>query len=204
MPVRIVLGFVAETVNELLAIDGQHEAAVNLIAPGQTSKLPAEAPPVAELHHTRERLSTREYEFPLISTMHTASSLLSGEEVAAWRGQPTRRVLPPPGEPLIPLRPLDTSALPGDTVEEVIKRRGSSRQFTGEALSFEQLSTMLTRSLQGIPADCLDAAGQLLSDLYLIVMAVDGFEAGASVLPQQRPTHVPPRRRPFLPTAPRP
>ena len=197
MPVKIVLGFVDEAINRLLAIDGQHEAAVNLIALGHTSKLPAEAPPVAPLHLPTERLSPREYEFPLISTMHTASSLLSGEEVAAWRGQPARRVLPPPGEPLIPLRPLDTPALPGDTVEEVIKKRGSSRQFTGEALSFEQLSTMLTRSLQGIPADCLDATGQLLSDLYLIVMAVDGLEAGTYVLHQEQQALEPLRRGDF-------
>ncbi len=178
MPVRIVLGFVDEAVNRLLDIDGQREAAVNLIALGHTSKPPPEAPPAAPLHLATERLSPREYEFPLIPTMHAASSLLTGEEVAAWRGQPVHRPFPPPNEPLIPLRPLDASALPGDTVEEVIKRRGSTRQFTGEALSFEQLSTMLTSSLQSIPADSLDATGQLMSDLYLIVMAVDGLEPG--------------------------
>ncbi len=186
VPVRIILGFVDETVNQLLAIDGRHEAAVNLIALGHTSKLPPEPPPVAPLHLSTQRLSPREYEFPLILTMHTASALLSGEEVAAWRGQPEHRALPPPKGPLIPLRPLDASALPGDTVEEVIKRRGSTRQFTREAISFEQLSTMLTRSLQSIPADCLDATGRLMSDLYLIVMAVDGLEAGTYVLQQEQ------------------
>jgi SagB-type dehydrogenase family enzyme len=187
MPVRIVLGFVDEAVNHLLAIDGQHEAAVNLIALGHTNKLPPESlPPVAPLHLSTQRLSPREYEFPLIPMMHAASSLLSGEEVAAWREQPTHRRLPPSNEPLIPLRPLDTSTLPNDSIEEVIKRRGSTRQFTTEAISFEQLSTMLVRSLQGIPADCLDTTGRLMSDLYLIAMAVDGLEAGTYVLHQQQ------------------
>src|SRR5713101_3765222 len=186
MPVRIVLGFVDEAVNGLLAIDGQHEAAVNLIALGHTSKLPLKAPPVAPLHLPTERLSPREYEFPLIPTMHTASSLLTRDEVADWRGPLAHRPLPPPNEPLIPLRSLDASALPGDTVEEVIKRRGSARQFSRETISFEQLSTMLTRSLQGIPADCLDARGQVMSDLYLIVTAVEGLEAGTYVLRQEQ------------------
>jgi SagB-type dehydrogenase family enzyme len=197
MPVRIVLGFVDEIVNRLLAIDGQREAAVNLIALGHTSKLPLEAPPVEPLHLPTQRLSSREYEFPLISMMHTASSLLTGEEVVAWRGQPAHRPLPPPNEPLIPLRPFDASALPGDTVEEVIKRRGSSRQFTREAISFEQLSTMLTCSLQGIPVDCLDATGQLMSDLYLIVTAVDGLAAGTYVLHQEQQALEPLKRGEF-------
>ncbi len=186
MPVRIVLGFVDETVNQLLDIDGQHEAAVNLIALGHTRKLLPKAPSVAPLHLPTERLSPREYEFPLIPTMHAASSLLTGEEVATWRGQPAHRPLPPANEPLIPLRPLEASALAGDTVEEVIKRRGSARQFSRETMPFEQLSTMLTRSLQGIPADCLDARGQVMSDLYLIVTAVEGLEAGTYVLRQEQ------------------
>jgi SagB-type dehydrogenase family enzyme len=197
MPVRIILGFVDETVNRLLDIDGQREAAVNLIALGHTSKLPPEAPPVAPLHLPTERLSPQEHEFLLIPMMQAASSLLSGEEVAVWRGQPVHRPLPPPNEPLIPLRPLDASALPGDTVEEVIKRRGSTRQFNREAISFEQLSTMLTRSLQGVPADCLDATGQLMSDLYLIVMAVDGLEAGTYILHQEEQALEPLKRGNF-------
>jgi SagB-type dehydrogenase family enzyme len=197
LPARIVLGFVDETVNQLLDIDGQHEAAVNLIALGHTSDLPSEAPPVVPLHLSTERLSPREYEFPLTPMMHAASSLLSGEEVAVWRGQPVHRPLPPPNEPLIALQPLNASALPSDTVEEVIKRRGSSRQFTGDAISFAQLSTMLTCSLQGILADCLDATGQLMSDLYLIVTAVDGLEAGTYVLHQKEQALEPLKRGNF-------
>src|SRR5260370_33197400 len=56
MPVRIVLGFVDETVNQLLAIDGQHEAAVNLIALDNTSTPPAAAPPVPPPHIPTQRL----------------------------------------------------------------------------------------------------------------------------------------------------
>jgi SagB-type dehydrogenase family enzyme len=197
IPARIVLGFVDETVNRLLDIDGQHEAAVNLIALGQTSEPSSEAPPVVPLHLSTRRLSPREYEFPLIPAMHAASSLLGGEEVAVWRGQPVHRPWPPANEPLIALQPLSTSVLPSDTVEEVIKRRGSSRQFTGNAISFEQLSTILTHSLRGIPADCLDATGQLMNDLYLIVTAVDGLEAGTYVLRQKEQALEPLRRGDF-------
>jgi SagB-type dehydrogenase family enzyme len=117
--------------------------------------------------------------------MHAASSLLNGEEVATMRGYIHRRQLPPHNEPLIPLQPLDTSDLPTDPVEKVIRRRGSTRQFTREAISFKQLSTMLTRSLQGIPTDCLFSTGLLVNDLYLIINAVDGLESGTYVLHQQ-------------------
>jgi SagB-type dehydrogenase family enzyme len=63
-------------------------------------------------------------------------------------------------------------------VEEVILRRGSTRQFARESITFAQLSTMLDRATRGIAADFI-APGELLNDLYLIVHAVDGLPAGA-------------------------
>lgn len=182
MPAKIILGFVDETVNQLLDIDGLHEAAINLIALGHTSQTPPAPPPIVPLHLPTERLSRQEHEFPLIPTMHAASSLQTPEEVATMHGYIYRKQLPPPNEPLIPLQPLATSDLPTDPVETVIKKRGSTRQFTRESISFAQLSTMLTHSLQGIPTDCFFPTGQLINDLYLIVNAVDGLEPGTYVL----------------------
>jgi SagB-type dehydrogenase family enzyme len=69
--------------------------------------------------------------------------------------------------------------MPQDTIEEVIVRRGSTRQFAREAITFTQLSTMLDRAARGINADFLDGAKPALSEMYLIVHAVDGLPPGA-------------------------
>lgn len=186
MPAKIILGFVDEQVNQLLDVTAQQEAAVTLIALGHTSKRPAEVPPVTPLHLPTVRLSVREHVFPLIHTIHTASSLTTGREVAAWRGLPAQRTLVSLTQPLLPLVPLTTTQLPEDSIEDVIKQRGSTRRFTREALSFEHLSTMLTRSLHSIPADCMEPVERPINDLYLIVNAVNGLESGTYVLHREQ------------------
>jgi SagB-type dehydrogenase family enzyme len=182
LPAKVVLGFVDELVNQLLDVDPQHEAAISLVALGRTTQLPSAAPQVLPLGLPTARLSPREVDYPAIWTMHAASSLASGEEVMAWRSSPSLSPLPPAKGPLIPLQPLDPSKLAGDPIEDVIRRRGSTRRFIREPIAFEQLSTMLACSIRGIPADCLDLTSEPLSDLYLIVNAVDGLPQGAYIL----------------------
>ena len=186
MPAKIVLGFVDKQVNQLLDINTQQEVAVSLIALGHTSKKPIESPPVLSLHLPTVRLSAHEHLFPLINTIQTATSLTLGSEVAAWRGLPAQRTLEAPSQPLMPLIPLASTQLPQDSIENVIQRRGSTRRFTREAISFEQLSTTLTRTMHSIPADCMEPVERPISDLYLIVNAVDGLEAGTYVLHREQ------------------
>lgn len=182
LPAKVVLGFVDEALNQLLDVDSQHEAAISLVALGHSSQLPPAAPTVLPLGLPTVRLSPREVDYPAIRAMHVASSLASREEVVNWRGSPFRGPLPPANGPLIPLQPLDPSKLPGDPIEAVIRRRGSTRRFAREPIAFEQLSTMLALSTRGIPADCLDLTSWPLGDPYLIVNAVDGLQPGAYVL----------------------
>lgn len=188
-PTNIVLGFVDENVNRLLDIDGQHEAAVNLLALGHTNQKAPSAPPVVPLHLPTTRLSKKEIEYPRIQEMHAASSLITEAEVAAWRSLPRipqDHSFASPQKPLIPLSPLPAPPLPNDPIEVVIRRRGSTRQFTQEPFSFEQLSTMLTHSLHGIPSDCFDPTGKSMSDLYFIVNAIDGLQSGTYMLHQEK------------------
>ncbi|HET8562771.1 MAG TPA: SagB/ThcOx family dehydrogenase, partial [Candidatus Binatia bacterium] len=70
------------------------------------------------------------------------------------------------------------SEIPPDSLEQVIQRRGSTRKFSREPISFTELSTMLHRSTRGVPLDCLQP-GAALNDLYLIVNAVEGLPSGA-------------------------
>ena len=75
---------------------------------------------------------------------------------------------------------------PRDTIEQVILRRGSTRKFAQASISLPQLSTMLDRATRGVLADFLDPAGSQLSQLYLIVHAVEDLEPGAYVFYRDR------------------
>lgn len=180
LPARLVLGFADEAVNRLLDVDARREAAVSLVALGRT-EAPPPAPPLAPLHLPVQPLSTREVRYSLIEMAHAASSLASGADAAAWRGQPAARTLPPSSEPLVPLTPLPPEALPSDPPEPVIRRRGSARRFARRPITAAQFATMLDRATRGIPADCLSDTGLALNDVYLIVHAVDGLAPGAYV-----------------------
>jgi SagB-type dehydrogenase family enzyme len=126
-------------------------------------------------------LSQNEIDYPDLGTMHEASSLESTEEVARWRGATPANRLAPSGGPLIPLRPLDEDERPRDLIEQVILRRGSSRKFARDPISFAIFSTILECATQGIPADFLDPPGSQINDLYIIVNSVEGLAAGSYV-----------------------
>jgi SagB-type dehydrogenase family enzyme len=113
--------------------------------------------------------------------MHEASSLDSAGEVKEWRGKTLPHDLPSIKGTTTPLQPLDDSSVPQDSIEQVISRRGSTRQFSREAITLAQLSTVLDRATRGIPTDFLDPTGAHLNDLYLIVNNVEGLAAGAYV-----------------------
>jgi SagB-type dehydrogenase family enzyme len=111
--------------------------------------------------------------------MHSASSLATADAVRSWREVHTPDAVAEPRGDLIPLAPLNESELPRDPIERVILRRGSSRRFVREPISFAQLSTMLERSTRGFPADFHNPASAQLNHMYLIVNAVDGRASGA-------------------------
>jgi SagB-type dehydrogenase family enzyme len=113
--------------------------------------------------------------------MHEASSFEHGEEVEAWRGRKLPRELPPPKGATTSLQQPDDASVPPDTIEKVISRRGSTRQFARDPITLPQLSLMLDRATRGIPSDFLDPLGSHLNDLYLVVNAVEGLAAGAYV-----------------------
>ncbi len=73
-----------------------------------------------------------------------------------------------------------------DSVEDVITRRGSTREFSRESITFAELSTMLDRATRGILTDFLGLEDESLNELYLIVHAVEGLPAGAYVYRRQQ------------------
>jgi SagB-type dehydrogenase family enzyme len=212
LPAKVVCGFVDATLNRLLDVDSQREVAFSLVALGHDSGLSARpAPPpqtapqalaeISPLGLETVPLSRDEIDYPLMREMHAASSLHSAEEVAAWReetapGHTEMRTaeiggtgttdFPPPAGPVIQLTPLSDAEMPRDPIEQVILRRGSSRQFARTPITLTQLSTMLDRATRGIPADFLNPFRSQLNHLCLIVHAVEGLEAGAYVFHRDR------------------
>jgi SagB-type dehydrogenase family enzyme len=116
--------------------------------------------------------------------LHEASSLGSEEEAALWREGAKAEIGKRKAETdengrVFSLKPLRDEQLPQDKIEEVIVRRGSTREFARDSITFAQLSTMLERATRGIAADFARDAEPSLNDLYLIVHAVDGLPSGA-------------------------
>lgn len=174
---RLVGGFVDDAVNRLLDLDVRREVALSLVALGAGEHVaPVEAP---ALDYEVRPLSEHEVSYPLMGRLHEASSLPSAGDVLAWRG----------GEASAPRG--SGSPLPaGASVEEVIRRRGSSRRFDARAsMSEAHLTAILRAATAPLDADYLqhdvpaargaDPAAPRLNNLYLIVHGVDGIEPGA-------------------------
>ena len=182
LPAKIVTGFVDSQVNALLDIDPSREVAFSMIAIGrQESTAPTKSPEISPLGLPVVGYSKEEIDYPAMRKMHEASSLESSAEVAAWRGKTPARELPASKGSMTSLQLPDDSKIPKDTIEQVISRRGSTRQFTRDPITLPQLSLMLERATEGIPADFLDSPGSHLNEIYLIVNSVVGLTAGAYV-----------------------
>ena len=180
LPARIVTGFVDSQVNELLSLDTKREVAFSLVSIGYQQATPSIPPKISPLNLPIVPYSKEEVDYPAMRKMHEASSLDSVSEVTAVRGKTPPNDAPPPKGTVTSLR-LPKDSIPEDSIEKVISRRGSTRQFSREPITLQQLSLMLDRATRGIPADFLDSTGSHLNDLYLIVNNVDGLAAGAYV-----------------------
>jgi len=187
IPAKVVIGFVDATANELLALDSNREAPLSMVALGNASPAAVSlSPQVEPMKFETVPLSKQEIDYPAMRAMHEASSLESEEEVVAWHAaaQQETAATKDDGEKearLFFLEPLGDDGVPRDTIEEVIQRRGSTREFSTDSISFAQLSTMLDRATHGISTDFLNQSEPSLNNLYLIVHAVDDLPSGAYV-----------------------
>ena len=181
VPAKVILGFADEQVNRLIDVDPQREAAVSLVALGDTAQLPPPAAPVVPIDAPAEPRSRSAIVYPAIQAMHQASSLRSGDEAAAWRSQPFSSPAPAIEGPQIPIQPVNLSESPADPIEPVIRRRGSSRRFSRAPIRYTELSKMIDLAARPISADYPKEPNVPLSTLYLIANAVEGLQSGAYV-----------------------
>jgi SagB-type dehydrogenase family enzyme len=190
VPAKVVVGFQDGLVNDLLGLHPVREGALTLTTLGNSAVKSEPSFRVAEpLICETMPLSKKEIDYPAIRAMHEASSLESETEVSAWRKRGsrttpsvTRAPSPASTQRTISLQPYGGDEGPRDTFEEVVRRRGSTREFAREAISFRQFSTMLDRAIQGITSDFCGPDGAPLNDIYMIVNAVENLPAGAYVL----------------------
>ncbi len=159
----VVMGYGDAAVDRLLGIDGLHEAALAIVAVGQGAEPPPAPGSLPDLAIATEPLSASGVRYPEIEAAHRASSLASGPEVVAWRqgsGRASHGVPP------------DISDAP---IEEVIRRRRSTRRFEGRPIARHQLEALLAAAMSPIPGDAFEP---LPVEPFLIVNAVEGLEPG--------------------------
>jgi SagB-type dehydrogenase family enzyme len=181
LPARIVCGFVDAQVNSLLDLNIQREVAFSLVPIGHVVSKPSASGSVEKLDLPTVAYSKAEVDYPAMRQMHSACSLDSPEEIAEWRKRATvaRSKDGSKTSAEVPLNPLSDAEIPRDPIEQVILRRGSTRKFSRDAITFPQLSTLLDRATRGIPADFLIPRGTQLNEVYLLVNNVAGLTAGA-------------------------
>ena len=176
---KLVFGYADPLVNALLDVDGVREATVALVALGDAEAGPPRAPPIERLDLPTRRLSSAEVTFHAITDMHLASSLSDpgrrprGGGRAGGSDRPRNRPVSSPSCARCP--PTGSIARPA---EQIIFRRRSTRNYdTDVQIPFDAFSTLLDRSTRGVASDAL-GPGAPLTDLYLIVNAVEGLTPG--------------------------
>jgi SagB-type dehydrogenase family enzyme len=174
------MGFVDSTINNLLGLDINREAAVSLVPLGYTKRpVQIKHQEIEEINYETMPLSKREIDYPAIRAMHLASSLTSHQEVIKWRSAVVESKVYEPQGKIFQLEISSDKEIDqiSDTIEKTILKRGSTRQFARVPISFRLFSNTLYFSTRGIPADFL--SGSTLNDIYLIVNDVEGIPKGA-------------------------
>jgi SagB-type dehydrogenase family enzyme len=185
LPASLAMGFVERQINELVEIDGERELATSLLSLGLDSQAPPPAPGLAELRLETIPLSAAEVDYPSVREMHAASSLVDSAEVESWRaGRYEKRRQPAMGKSITLTRP-GNDLVPGDSIEEVILKRASTRRFARKAIPLQELSVILDRSTRGFASDFSDDPRGQLNDIYMIVNRVDGLGPGAYYFRQE-------------------
>ena len=196
---RIIMGFVDDEVNRLLALEGEKEASIAMVAIGTGSdkdltheEIDSIEQIITDLPTTTLKvrpLSRKEVHYPEIWKLHQHSKLFSKEEVKEWTKSGLEQAFDSASfredsvstdEQILNRQPLSREYESSNisSIGEVILRRGSSRRFNSTAFPFSILSSILYNSTRGIPMDFKRDA-DTLTDIYLIANDVEGISSGA-------------------------
>ena len=180
---EVVTGVADGPLAELLGVDPDHEAPLQAVAISRDA--PAPNPPGVEpLDPATVPLSDRVVDYPLVADAWAQSTLADGDAAAAWRDEcldagAVGKAEPGDGE-RVPLDPVDHQTASARPLHHTIVRRGSCREYSGEAVGRRKLATVLDRATRGLPADWNGggsepnggAAGLQYNDVYCLVAGV--------------------------------
>jgi len=201
LPTRIITGFLDDTVNQLLCVEDQREAAIAMAAIGAGSSKDTIAPSQRENEVDRisplsipkiRVLSKRgEINYPEIWELNQVSKLTSKQEIEGWisnahrhhqllsaashrfqdRGTDSDNIIITPNE-------LEEGVKNSRSLKETILWRGSSRRFARSNISLTTLKTILYNSSRAVPMDIFRDGNSLLG-IYFIANGVDDLTPGA-------------------------
>jgi SagB-type dehydrogenase family enzyme len=194
---KVIMGFIDDEVNCLLALEKEKEASVAMVALDIDSlqKYDSENKITKKEQITDLAppkiipLSREEIQYPNIWKTYERSKLFNEDETKEWLNsglvQPNtflsfNEYSIPPREQILKRQELSSeynlSNIP--TIGETILRRGSTRRFARSPISYNILSSILYNSTRGISIDFKKDEESLI-DIYLIANDVKGTETGA-------------------------
>ena len=182
---EVLTAFADDPLAELLGLDPEHEAPLAAVSVGDGHPAPDPAE-VRPIDPETEPLSDRVVEYPLIPDAWEQSTLPDGETAADWREScreagSVGAVEGATGDgDRVALDPVDHETASARPLHHTVVRRGSCREFSGEAIGRRKLGTVLDRATQGVPADWNEgeADGLRYNDVYALVAGVEGVPDG--------------------------
>jgi SagB-type dehydrogenase family enzyme len=165
---RLVLGFVDAEADAALGLDGRTEFALCAVTLGEERENAAAAA-VPPLRLETEALSARPRSDPVIEEARAAVALADAEAVQRFRETSVGGAAP------VDSGPGDPSLLSDHGFEQVVRRRGSSRDLARASMPAGELAAILAESLAGLPTDWSSG----LVHALVIANALDGSEPGA-------------------------
>jgi SagB-type dehydrogenase family enzyme len=186
---NVILGFIDDTVNTLLDLNQEKEISLALIPIGNDNSATMEEKlkEVKNLDLPTEMLSNYNYDDSEIVKIHQASSFNLPEQITSWRSKYTSiESNEHHSTNEIVLELVAEQKLETTPIETTIMKRGSTRKFSNESISFQQLSAILYHSTRGISMDHLQKYENASVDLYIIVNAVENLKSGIYHYNQKR------------------
>lgn len=171
---RVCVAFVDADANDVVGVDGETEFALCAVAVGRgAAPGPGE---VTSLAYEVVPPSPRPQRDPQIDEAHRSMELRSDDEVRAFREAALEDPQPRHEEMFPAEAQLRGATLSRDPIEEVVRRRGSSRQLAREPLPGAEMAAILDLALAGVPGDWLRGG----RSLHAVVMAaaLEGLPSG--------------------------
>ena len=182
LPAAVFMGFVEAEVNKLIGIDGQQELALGLLPLGHDEGVLHKSVTIEglpEINFDVMPISDSPIDYPSIREAHAASSFTDHDEARDWRSVVRNSDTPAIEGEAFSLAPVAAEKMPAEAIEDVVQRRGSTRRFAAKPMPLADLSTIIERATQGIPADFVAGDGTPLNDVYAVVNRVEGLPPGA-------------------------